>query len=203
MNRRTFVYGAAAVGSSSTAIIGSGAFSFVRADRDVTIEVVDDASAYLGLRPSSGPNGAYATVSNGMLGLDLSGSNPTQAGGSGLNDDAETLILDVFEIVNQGTQPVTVYYMSDAIGYEDNMPPAGVELLVSPDASNSFDLEVLNPYLLTTGDGPDPRMAYNPNMELAPGEVLSVGLSIDTDLTGDIDCNFTLHARAQSTYRGR
>lgn len=202
MNRRQFVLGTAAAVSGGSVAIGSGAFSFVRADRDVEISVAEDASAYLGLRPSDGPNGRYATTDDGVLGIDMTGANPTDAGGMGVNPDARTVVLDVFEIVNQGTQTVTVYYESDDIGYEDDDPePAAVELHVSEDPANSFDLEVLNPYLLAVNDGPDPRQAFNDQMSLEPGEHISVGFDVLSDLMdGGLEGSLTITARAEDSY---
>lgn len=200
MNRRQFVLSSTAVASGGSIVIGSGAFSFVRADRPVSIEVADDGEAYLGLRPSEEPNGAYATMDDGTLGIDLTSENPTEAGGTGVNDDAVTYIFDTFEIVNQGTQPVTVYYESDAIGYEENEPPAAVELTVTQPSMSSFELEVLNPDLLVIGDGPDPRTAFNPQMSLEPGEHISVGLVIDAAETDGVDGTFTISARAEDSY---
>lgn len=77
--------------------------SSVEADRDVTVEVADDTEAFLGLIPTT----EYATLQDkGIFTLDLSPSNPTDAGGTGVNANAETIIKDAFEIENRGTQTV-------------------------------------------------------------------------------------------------
>lgn len=91
---------------------GTGAFSSIQADRDIRVNVAGDASAYLGIAPSSGPNGAYADVSEGPLTLDFTGSNNniggSLSGGTGVNPDAITSFESVFEIRNNGTQEVDV-----------------------------------------------------------------------------------------------
>jgi hypothetical protein len=87
--------------------MGSGAFTSVEAERDVSVRVAADANAFLALRPV-GPNAAYTETSNGKLGLDLTGDNPTAAGGRGVNPDSITVFEDVFEVRNQGTQDIEV-----------------------------------------------------------------------------------------------
>ena len=62
MKRRQFILGTGAAAAGGSALLGSGAFSSVEAERDVTVEVADDADGYLGLEPSDGPNSEYATV---------------------------------------------------------------------------------------------------------------------------------------------
>ncbi|PHQ38170.1 hypothetical protein DJ69_13070 [Halorubrum persicum] len=104
------VFGTLTAGGALTA--GTGAFSSVQADRDIEVNVAGDASAYLGIVPASGPNGAYADVNGGPLTLDFTGSNDniggSLSGGTGVNSDAITYFESVFEIRNNGTQEVDV-----------------------------------------------------------------------------------------------
>ncbi|WP_276273032.1 DUF1102 domain-containing protein [Haloarcula litorea] len=102
--------GASALGST---VVGSEAFSSVAAERTVDVSVVGDASAYLALEPATGPNGAYATVDDGELALDLSPSNDAVAG-EGVNDDAVTVVQRAFRATNQGTQPVVLWITHDS-----------------------------------------------------------------------------------------
>lgn len=113
MNRRKFVLGLGALAGGGAAAMGTGAFSNVEAQRDISVTVSDDANAYLGIQPTDGPNGNYVdTTSNDALAIDLTASNNNVgsgiAGGEGLNANALTEIADVFEIRNQGTQKVEV-----------------------------------------------------------------------------------------------
>ena len=97
--------------------MGTGAFTSVEASRDVSVEVAADDQAVLTLEPASGPNGEYATLNDGTLAIDLSSSNPTDAGGAGVNQTAQTTIEGVFAVENKGTQPVAVeldpYFFED------------------------------------------------------------------------------------------
>ncbi len=113
MERRTFVLSVGALAGGGSLALGTGAFSSVEAERDFDVAVSEDASAYLGIEPASGPNGNYANVTdNDTLAIDLTEENDNIgsgiAGGEGLNADAVTGILDVFTLRNQGTQEVEV-----------------------------------------------------------------------------------------------
>lgn len=150
MNRRTLVLGLGTIATGSAAAVGSGAFSSVEADRSVTVEVADDTEAFLALIPTS----EYAIERNGLLTLDLSPSNPTNAGGTGVNANAETIIRDVFEIENRGTQTVEI----DFEGGEDDSVFGSITLSTVED-----DLTV--------------NIAPSDNPTLDPGESVSYNLS--------------------------
>jgi len=107
MKRRNVLAALGMMSGGAAIASGTGAFTSVAADRDVAVEVAGDADAYLALT-GIGPNDEYVTTTNGELGLDLTGSNPTGAGGQGVNADAITVIEDVIEVRNQGTQEVEV-----------------------------------------------------------------------------------------------
>lgn len=108
MKRRQLLLGLGSVAGAGS-VLGSGAFTSVSADRTVRVNVADDANALLTMQECDGPNGDYVTTRNGTLTVDLSPSSPTAAGGEGVNADATTVFDDVFELVNQGTQPVGVW----------------------------------------------------------------------------------------------
>ena len=93
--------------------IGTGAFTSVTADRDVTVEVAGDADAFLALDPLDNPgNGEYAEIDDttGEFSLNLT---ETDAGGSGLNPEAVTAADDVFEVRNQGTEEIELTLTPD------------------------------------------------------------------------------------------
>jgi len=116
MKRRQLLLGVASVAGTG-GLLGTGAFTAVSADRTVSVQVATDDQALLALEPTDGPNGEYATLEGGQLAIDLSSSNPTDAGGTGVNARAETTIEDVFAVENRGTQPVEVtldpYFFDD------------------------------------------------------------------------------------------
>ena len=111
MQRRKLLAAIGSVAAGGVATVGTGAFSSTAVDRNVTVDVQTDSAAYLGLVPtdqlsSSDPNGQFADeVSSGELEVAFDDSDN---GGSGVNQDAVTVFDNVFQIENQGTQPVDV-----------------------------------------------------------------------------------------------
>ncbi|TYL40325.1 hypothetical protein CV102_01745 [Natronococcus pandeyae] len=131
MERRKFLIGTGSTAIGASALVGSGAFSFVRAERDVELNVESDENAYLGL----GETSAYASgTEDGQLELHW---GETDHGGEGLNENADSRFDDVFKITNQGTNdarisfhdtegevgydsPGATWYYSEDSGWEDN-----------------------------------------------------------------------------------
>ena len=110
MKRRTMILG---LGTAAGGLaVGTGAFTSVAADRDVTVEVTGDADAFLSLNPLDNPgNGEYAEVDDsGEFFLQLT---ETAEGGSGLNPEAVTPAADVFEVENQGTEEIELTLTPD------------------------------------------------------------------------------------------
>ena len=64
---RRFAIVLLALGVVTSAMYATGAFTNLTAQRDANVAVTGDASAYLALRPSSGPNGVYASYEHGEL----------------------------------------------------------------------------------------------------------------------------------------
>ena len=76
-------------------MMGTGAFASVEATRTVTVNVVGDRAAYLGLDETS----PYARVTNGQLVLDFSNNG---SGGQGVNIDSVSTFDGVFKMTNNG-----------------------------------------------------------------------------------------------------
>ena len=136
MNRRQLLYGLGGLTGASSLTLGTGAFTSVEASRSVSVAVADDADAFLRLAPCDGPNGDYVTTGGGTVALDVSASNDALLG-AGVNADALTVVDDVLEVENQGTQPVGVWLdppdpVDDANGdpavefYRGGDPDAGI-----------------------------------------------------------------------------
>lgn len=120
LTRRKALAGIGIGALAGGAVFGSGAFSSVEADRDLTVEVADDAVAFLALEPADeypddNPDSANAEefvteatgdAGNTIIELDVT---ETDAGGQGINDDATTVIRDMLTITNNGTDSVIPY----------------------------------------------------------------------------------------------
>jgi len=109
MERRKYLLGLGSLAAGGAAAMGTGAFTSVEADRMVQIDVSGDAGAFLRLEGNDTPNGNEYVVDDGTGGttLSLDFSN-TDQGGTGLNQNADTTIRDIFTIENQGTQEVYI-----------------------------------------------------------------------------------------------
>ena len=105
MQRRKFLYGVGASAIGGSALVGSGAFSRVESQRDVSIQVAQDPDAYLGLVPMDTPN------SDNYVGLDEYGhleiDIADQTEGEGVNSNSTTWFDGLFKIVNQGKDEIT------------------------------------------------------------------------------------------------
>lgn len=107
MNRRQILAAIGALGGGGAFVTGTGAFTSAEANRDVSVQVAADASAYLRMAAAGEGNDGYITTDGGELGIDLT-SNNQNIGGQGVNANAVTVIADLFEIQNQGTQEIDV-----------------------------------------------------------------------------------------------
>jgi len=107
MERRKFLAGVGSLAAGSAAAMGTGAFTSVQAERDITVDVVGDSSALLGIQPHpSSPNSQYASTTDGEVSLDFTSTDA--ASDTGLNDKAKVNIEDVLQITNNGTEGVYV-----------------------------------------------------------------------------------------------
>jgi hypothetical protein len=117
MRRRKFILGTGVFAASSAGAIQTGAFTSASAKRGVSVAVAGDDSALLAIEGCEGSNGNYVTgAESGTATLDISPSNDDV--GNGVNPDAETVIHNVIELTNQGTQPVGVWLDVDPVEKE-------------------------------------------------------------------------------------
>ena len=111
VKRRKVLAGLGSMAAGSAALMGTGAFTQISASRGVKVSLAGDANALLGLRSDSSKNRNAEYVeyeSDDTLSINISGTNSNLAA-EGINDDAVTIIRDMFDIVNQGPNPVFVW----------------------------------------------------------------------------------------------
>jgi hypothetical protein len=101
------------VTAGGSIVCGTGAFASVASERSVSVTVAHYTDALHGFAPCPGsPNGAYITGANkGVMILNLLGGD--KIAGDGVNAKPATVIHDVFQLANQGTQPVCVWLNVD------------------------------------------------------------------------------------------
>lgn len=124
MERRKFLLGAGSAGIGGSALVGSGAFTRVESQRQVTIDVATDPDAYLGLDecPNS-PNNDFADLDgDGHLEIEMAPDNPTTEDGEGVNSDSLTHFDDVFQICNQGKDGVCVWIDAELLEVDTSLP---------------------------------------------------------------------------------
>ncbi|MDR5672522.1 hypothetical protein RH858_05075 [Halalkaliarchaeum sp. AArc-GB] len=134
MDRRRFLVGLGSASVGGSALLGSGAFSRVEAQRSVTIQVAEDPDAYLGMDKcsiggSETPNSSYAHLDgNGHLEILMNPDNPTIGEtdlGEGINSDSRMWADNVFQLCNQGKENACIWIED----YDDELsdPPEPYE----------------------------------------------------------------------------
>lgn len=112
MNRRTALGLFASAAGLSTGVVGSSAISYVRADRSVSIEVVDDELAYLKLEPTEiyGRSGSvqYDGDPDGpsQVDFEIPGRGEPDSAGEGVGLDSRYFFGSLLDIKNSGTNSV-------------------------------------------------------------------------------------------------
>ena len=163
LSRRNILISLGGIAAGGGAVVGTGAFSSVQAERTVSVETAGDASALLTLEPTDKPNGEYAELtSGGVLEVTL----------DAVNMNAVTTVRDVFRVTNNGSQPVFVYIEDDS----DNVQFSGFSREGSP--STSVVKDSPNSTL------PGPRVIEGSANALRVPIGLSFRVDIEVDTTG-------------------
>lgn len=171
MRRRQFLVGAGSAGLGGSTLIGSGAFSAVESQRQVTVQTAEDANAYLGLEACSTPNGqnfvgddgkGHVTIDIGDFD-DGSYDRPT---GEGVNSDSLTAFDNVLRICNQGKEDACVWIDAEV----------AEGLLEGHDTSQP----VIDFYVLDGDDEPRSILGVENAAKLPLGECFCVGVRVFT-----------------------
>lgn len=112
LSRRNILIGLGGIVAGGGALVGTGAFTSVQAERTVNVSTAGDSGAFLGLQqvPNSANSSEYASVNDGTLEVTIGEDS------AGVNLNAITKIDEVFRVVNNGTQPVVIYFEEDPNG---------------------------------------------------------------------------------------
>ena len=186
MQRRNFIIGAGALATGTAAAVGSGAFSSVEASRDVSVEVADDAQAYLAIEATSD----YAeTDGDGVLELDF-GDLGDAGEGEHVGEDSAYIFgsgnpdRNVFTVENRGTQDVDVTPAQQLIAFDDS----GTEI---QNENNTLDVnEDYELFIFIS------NFAEEQSTELTPGDSLGYFVTIGTgdDPPESVEANFEINA---------
>lgn len=165
MKRRNFIAGLGTMVSTS-AIFGTGAFTNVSANREVTVAVAHDYNAYLKLTQRGNGRRSYTDGGADEIGFDIPSPDDDDYGGTdpeGLGrasvyrfgQDAAGDEDGLFDITNQGTQSVQVFGSQETT---EGLPSVSI-----------YDIN--SGEILTEDD---------PSGPLGVGETIVCGLEIDT-----------------------
>ena len=205
-NRRSVLIGLGGLVAGGGALVGTGAFDTVEAQRTVTVETADDADALLGLAPTdrdddaSGTQNEYVTENgDGLLEINLDGNDSGNANATGLNQKARTRFDELDDITNNGTQAVgTLEFELGVTGTDnDTAHEEAFKIVVNDTTVNPTSgsaVGVLSDADLSSSGGSD---------TLNVGQTLTLGVEIDllnvTAIDGiDTDADFTLTITAES-----
>ena len=211
-NRRNVLIGLGGLVAGGGALIGTGAFDTVEAQRDVTVETTGDADAFLGLEPARDALGLdgedFVEETDGTVEIQIDDSNDDEDTGAGLNQNAITTFNHLVYVTNQGTQEVdslTLEFtdVDDDINDEGdtfNFPVAevgdvGGDELGITDGPETIEYDGSELEILDTAATPG---------TLSPGDGVVFGLEInlidggdgDNDLPDEGDYTLTIEANA-------
>jgi hypothetical protein len=193
--------GVGGVFAGSGALFGTSAFSTVRAERTVSVETAGDASALLTLASHEGPNGAYANgETTGAIRINLDGTGIDNA--DGLSQNATTIVDNVVDITNSGTQDVTALTFTIDVTGTSNDSAHEAALAITTTGATINEGSDNGQDLL----GPSTAPAVTDNV-LGPGETAPFGIKIDLlnhGVDGDFEssADVTLSITAATTDSG-
>ncbi len=176
MKRRTLL-GSAAMTLGGASVIGTGAFTSVRAERSISVDVVGDSEAFLKLVSCTGGNensdelqsSDFVRTDDDTISIDLtseiaSGRDDIDIGGDGITAGSLWRFPNAFEVVNQGTQPVCVDIR--LVDSDGDYPKIDVDDSKTIDVGSDTGVE------RTYEDG-DPAVVFYPGSNDAPGNLFS------------------------------
>ena len=134
MKRRTALLGLASVATGSVAALGTGAFSSVEADREVSVDVQTDTEAYLGLEPVDSDGNSVENATDGGRSPVAHEDDPfaiidedtgrLNLNFLALNANARTVVPSVFKISNLARGEVDVHIEKSFEGEGSGNPEA-------------------------------------------------------------------------------
>ena len=203
-SRRSVLIGLGSLVAGGGALLGTGAFTTVTAERTVSIETTGDASGFLGLEAAdridnSGTNqsdadtGAnqneYVQETGETIQINLDGGSDEDAddNGTGLNQNAKTTFRNLVTITNNGTQTVTNLTLDIE---EDSGTVSGSPFSFTVNDGSNED---------TVANGKNLLGAGSITSDLTPGESIDFGMIIDL-INGSIpaSANYTLTITAET-----
>ena len=168
MNRRNVLVGLGGLVAGGGALIGTGAFDTVEAERTVSVETAGDADAFLGIAAHDDYDEEIITDEDDVFVLDIGGATTTD-GGEGVNQGARTVFSDLVVLTNQGTQDVdTIEFDLGGDGAEILEIVENVDTPLTPGEETTFGVEIdlLDDAPAVTEDGDIADGAFDPTLTI-------------------------------------
>jgi hypothetical protein len=196
LSRRNILVGLGALVGGGGALVSTGAFSTVSAQRDVSVNTTGDSSALVAFNATDQGEEYISGVSGGELDINLGGPSS-----NGFNQNAITTIGSLFQITNNSAEEedIDVGFNTDdpATGQSGKqvtqlrLPSSGtadsVVTLAVVDGSNSLS-SVSD---ITLNDDGSVSGTYGSSVSVSSGSSVPVGVIVDTRTTaidnGNID----------------
>jgi hypothetical protein len=211
MQRRKYLAALGSLAAGGAAAMGTGAFTSARVNRSVSVNVANDANAYIGFDATKGENSNFAEYSSRQIDISLDGDG---VDGAGVNENSDYSILELFEVIHQGTEPAFFYVDPTSVTINGNSVPDNTTDYIDPQATNlpaksDFGGSLTGVYIPSSGDAATVASefntifdSYNSNDDnggdlfvVEPGESFYFGLSLkENDGNGFGDVEMTLRA---------
>ncbi|GAB3701660.1 hypothetical protein [Halorubrum salinum] len=212
-NRRSVLIGLGGLVAGGGAILSTGAFDTVEAQRTVSVQTAGDADGFLGLEaadrtddtdssPANASTGAnqneYVEQTDGTIQINLDGGNDGDAddGGTGLNQDAITTFRNLVTITNNGTQDIGSLTLSISPDTDDSVPSGTFQFTID-DGSTEATIDNGNEALGSNSGNGDVTSTLSPGTSIDFGMVIDL---INGGVDGDLpttDYTLTITANSQ------
>ena len=171
MRRRRFLASVGGLAAAGSAALGTGAFTSVEAERNISIGTSANAKAFVRLDPDNRnyTNSGYVTESDGIIQIDVTPRTEGDFDGAGVSPFISATPEEAFPVENQGTQDVEVSVTSPNLSPEDPF-----ELFATNVPGQSGRLNLL--------DG-----ASGSRPIIAPGQSFALGFAVDTETEKKIE----------------
>ncbi len=214
-NRRSVLVGLGGLVAGGGALIGTGAFTTVEAERTVSVSTAGDGSAFLGLTPavrnSDGSDNPYVEQTSDTVEITLEnpGSNNSAGNATGLNRNIKITFRNLVTITNNGSQDITELFLEIIeVATEGGVDDPGLDSTfnfpVSPPSTSSApggseaiaDIDIMD-------NGADILESDTEDDDLTPGESMDFGIEVDLLNGGNSNSNlpdgeYTLQITAET-----
>ena len=179
LSRRNILVGLGALVGGGGALVSTGAFSTVSAERSVSVNTTGDASSFLGLNATSQGQSYINNPTSGTLDISLGSSS------NGFNEDAITTIGSLFNIINNSPEGETIDIAFSTNGPSTSGVGTGTEptiqLGVAPNSGGSVN-SVVTLAILKGSSISDITLNSDGTISSDPNSGNSVSLSVADSL---------------------